>query len=67
MSFDRRQARPYDEEATSGPLVEACYVPQRYEPNYPYPLLVMLHARGGRRAADGPVGLGDELAELRRA
>ncbi len=47
MSFDRRQARPYDEEAMSGPLAEACYVPQRYEPNYPYPLLVMLHARGG--------------------
>ncbi len=47
MSFDRRPARPFDEEATTGPLAEACYVPQRYEPNYPYPLLVMFHPRGG--------------------
>ena len=47
MSFDRRQARPFDTEAGTGPLAEACYVPQRYEPNYPYPMLVMLHPRGG--------------------
>jgi phospholipase/carboxylesterase len=47
MSFDRRQARPTNKEAASGPLAEACYVPQRYEPNYPYPLLVMFHHRGG--------------------
>ena len=47
MSFDRRQARPFDKEASTGPLAEACYVPQRYEPNYPYPLLVMFHPRGG--------------------
>ncbi len=45
MSFDRRQARPFDKEAGTESLAEACYVPQRYEPNYPYPLLVMLHAR----------------------
>src|SRR5262249_8917509 len=31
----------------TGSLVEARFVPQRYEPNYPYPLLVLLHARGG--------------------
>jgi phospholipase/carboxylesterase len=30
-----------------GPLIEARFVPQRYEPNYPYPLLVLFHARGG--------------------
>ena len=47
MSLDRRQARSFDREAGTGPLVESCYVPQRYEPNYPYPLLVMFHARGG--------------------
>lgn len=29
------------------PLVEARFVPQSYEPNYPYPLLVMFHGRGG--------------------
>jgi phospholipase/carboxylesterase len=46
MSFDRRQTSPSDREAATEPLTEACYVPQRYEPNYPYPLLVMLHARG---------------------
>jgi phospholipase/carboxylesterase len=27
-------------------LVDSCFVPQRYEPNYPYPLLVMFHNRG---------------------
>jgi phospholipase/carboxylesterase len=46
MSFDRRQARPFDTDLGTDPLAEACYVPQRYEPNYPYPLLVMLHSRG---------------------
>jgi phospholipase/carboxylesterase len=46
MSFDRRLARPYDSEASTSTLAEACYVPQRYEPNYPYPLLVMFHPRG---------------------
>ncbi len=29
------------------PLVEATFVPQRYEPNYAYPLLVLFHQRGG--------------------
>jgi phospholipase/carboxylesterase len=47
MSFDRRPARPFDKESATGPLAETCYVPQRYEPNYPYPLLVMFHPRGG--------------------
>ncbi len=46
MSSDRRQARPTNQKSGTEPLVEACYVPQRYEPNYPYPLLVMFHARG---------------------
>ena len=46
MSSDRRRARPTNSESGTEPLAEACYVPQRYEPNYPYPLLVMFHARG---------------------
>lgn len=29
------------------PLVEATFVPRKYEPNYAYPLLVMLHQKGG--------------------
>ena len=48
MSSDRLNAPSFDT-TTSGPgsLVEARFVPQRYEPNYPYPLLVLFHARGG--------------------
>lgn len=30
-----------------GSLVEARFIPRRYEPNYAYPLLVMFHGRGG--------------------
>jgi phospholipase/carboxylesterase len=47
MSGDRRTTPPF--EATSGPaaLAEARFIPQRYEPNYPYPLLVLFHGRGG--------------------
>src|SRR5215216_6691852 len=47
MSSDRLNV-PYHETATgAGSLVEARFVPQQYEPNYPYPLLVLLHPRGG--------------------
>src|SRR3954462_9368302 len=47
MSSDRLNV-PFHETTTgTGSLVEARFVPQRYEPNYPYPLLVLLHARGG--------------------
>ena len=28
-------------------LAETRFVPQRYEPNYAYPLLVLFHGRGG--------------------
>lgn len=47
MSNDRVQAplTGVAEAGTASP--EACYVPDQYEPNYPYPLLVMFHARGG--------------------
>jgi phospholipase/carboxylesterase len=47
MFSDRRNATPFDQATESGSLVESRFVPQRYEPNYPYPLLVMFHARGG--------------------
>ncbi len=47
MFSDRRNATPFDQATESGTLVESRFVPQRYEPNYPYPLLVMFHARGG--------------------
>ena len=47
MSNDRRNAPLFDSEAGTGTLVESRFVPQRYEPNYAYPLLVLLHARGG--------------------
>ncbi|SIO46227.1 phospholipase/carboxylesterase [Singulisphaera sp. GP187] len=47
MSSDRLNA-PFHETTTgTGSLVESRFVPQRYEPNYPYPLLVLLHSRGG--------------------
>ncbi len=47
MNGDRRITS--SAEATSNPagLAEARFIPQRYEPNYPYPLLVLLHGRGG--------------------
>ena len=46
MSNDRRIAPPLTSDPSTGSLVEARFVPQRYEPNYAYPLLVLLHARG---------------------
>ncbi|MGE3819408.1 MAG: alpha/beta hydrolase [Isosphaeraceae bacterium] len=48
MSSDRPHA-PSTESTSRGvaSLVETRFVPQRYEPNYAYPLLVMFHARGG--------------------
>ena len=47
MSNDRRNAVPFSAGTGAGSLVEARFVPQRYEPNYAYPLLVLLHQRGG--------------------
>src|SRR5262245_40025371 len=47
MSSDRLNATHHETTAGTGSLVEARFVPQRYEPNYPYPLLVLLHSRGG--------------------
>ena len=47
MSNDRRNAPSISSKAGTCSLVESRFVPQRYEPNYAYPLLVLLHARGG--------------------
>src|SRR4051812_27028197 len=47
MSSDRLNVPSHETMTGAGTLVEARFVPQRYEPNYPYPLLVLLHARGG--------------------
>jgi phospholipase/carboxylesterase len=47
MPSDRLNATHHETTTGTGSLVEARFVPQRYEPNYPYPLLVLLHSRGG--------------------
>jgi phospholipase/carboxylesterase len=47
MSSDRLNAPSFDISTGAGSLVEARFIPQRYEPNYAYPLLVLFHARGG--------------------
>ncbi|HEV3166767.1 MAG TPA: hypothetical protein VGZ22_22260, partial [Isosphaeraceae bacterium] len=47
MSSDRRITVPFGASTGTAPLVEAMFVPQRYEPNYAYPLLALFHSRGG--------------------
>jgi phospholipase/carboxylesterase len=50
MSSDRLNAPSSETETTTtraGALFETRFVPQRYEPNYAYPLLVLFHGRGG--------------------
>lgn len=47
MSDDRRAALSSEVGEISTALWEQRFVPQRYEPNYAYPLLVMFHGRGG--------------------
>src|SRR3984957_12268560 len=46
MSSDRLNAPSFDISSGAGSLIEARFIPQRYEPNYAYPLLVLFHARG---------------------
>jgi phospholipase/carboxylesterase len=47
MSGDRLNAPSSEISTGAGSLIEARFIPQRYEPNYAYPLLVLFHARGG--------------------
>src|SRR5262249_30404761 len=47
MSFARLHAPLHSTSSQTTPLVEARFIPRQYEPNYAYPLLVLLHARGG--------------------
>lgn len=47
MHHDRRTSPPPVPSTASEPPVDATFVPHRYEPNYAYPLLVLLHGRGG--------------------
>jgi phospholipase/carboxylesterase len=48
MSSDRLNASSIETtNAGAGTLVESTFVPQRYEPNYAYPLLALFHGRGG--------------------
>jgi phospholipase/carboxylesterase len=47
MFSERRILLPFDPSIGGEPLSQALFVPQRYEPNYAYPLLVLLHGRGG--------------------
>jgi phospholipase/carboxylesterase len=47
MSSDRLNAPSFEMTTGAGALAEARFIPQRYEPNYAYPLLVLFHARGG--------------------
>src|SRR5580693_3188104 len=48
MSSDRPNAPSFETSTVgAGALVQSRFIPQRYEPNYAYPLLVLFHARGG--------------------
>jgi phospholipase/carboxylesterase len=47
MTDDRLNAPPSSTTSAAGTLVETRFIPRQYEPNYAYPLLVLLHARGG--------------------
>jgi phospholipase/carboxylesterase len=47
MSFDSVPAPVNAASIRSCSLVEARFIPRQYEPNYAYPLLVLLHSRGG--------------------
>lgn len=45
--YHGRRTLPIEGVTNAAPLVEARFIPPRYEPNYAYPLLVLLHGRGG--------------------
>lgn len=45
--YHGRRTLPLEGVTNAAPLVEARFIPPCYEPNYAYPLLVLLHGRGG--------------------
>ncbi len=49
MTDERPKLMPVDHSSAdpAALLVETRFIPQRYEPNYAYPLLVLFHGRGG--------------------
>jgi phospholipase/carboxylesterase len=47
MDFEDRTSAPSQDLGARSELLTAQFIPQRYEPNYAYPLLVMFHRRGG--------------------
>jgi len=47
MAQDRTDAQSSSTASRLEALVAARFVPRQYEPNYAYPLLVLLHGRGG--------------------
>ncbi|AMV37186.1 alpha/beta hydrolase [Planctomyces sp. SH-PL62] len=47
MAQDRTDAHGSSTASRIGALTDARFVPRQYEPNYAYPLLVLLHGKGG--------------------
>jgi len=47
MAQDRIDLQGFSTLARATPLAEARFIPRQYEPNYAYPMLVLLHSRGG--------------------
>ena len=47
MAQDRMDAQGSSTSARTAALVGSRFVPRQYEPNYAYPLLILLHGKGG--------------------
>lgn len=46
MAQDRTDAQGFSTASQAAAFVDSHFVPGQYEPNYPYPLLVLLHGKG---------------------